>query len=69
MARCSGNLLPPPPPTEKATARQDQAREASTGDRSRHGSYGTCGVYQDRRGEMSSGAVAHDVKNLGDIER
>jgi hypothetical protein len=27
-ARCSGNLLPPSAPTEKATARQDQAREA-----------------------------------------
>jgi hypothetical protein len=29
---CSGRLLPPPPPAEKATARQDQAGKASTGD-------------------------------------
>ena len=28
----SGDLLPPPPPGEKATARQDQAGKASTGD-------------------------------------
>jgi hypothetical protein len=28
----SGNLLPPSPPAEKATARQQQARQASTGD-------------------------------------
>src|SRR5438132_14414503 len=35
-ARCSGGLLPPPPPAEKATAREDQTRQASTGDRPRH---------------------------------
>jgi hypothetical protein len=28
----SGDLLPPSPPAEKATARQDQARKSSTGD-------------------------------------
>ena len=27
-----GNLLPPSPPAEKATASEDQARKASTGD-------------------------------------
>jgi hypothetical protein len=27
---CSGGLLPPSPPAEKATARQDQTWEAST---------------------------------------
>src|SRR6516162_7603382 len=32
-AGCSGAFLPPPsPPAEKATARQDQAGKASTGD-------------------------------------
>jgi hypothetical protein len=62
---CSGDLLPPSPPGEKTTARQDQAGQASTDDGARHGS---CGVYQDRSGEMSTGAVAHDMKNLGDIE-
>ena len=31
-ARSSGDLLPPSPPAEKATAREDQARKASTGD-------------------------------------
>jgi hypothetical protein len=29
---CSGDLLPPSPPAEKATARHDQAGQASTGD-------------------------------------
>src|SRR5262249_268854 len=29
---CSGDLFPPPPPAEKATAREDHARKASTGD-------------------------------------
>jgi hypothetical protein len=29
---CSGDLLPPSPPAEKATARQEQAGKASTGD-------------------------------------
>src|SRR5262249_48919109 len=29
---CSGDLLPPSPPAEKATARQDQARKSGTGD-------------------------------------
>jgi len=31
--------------------------------------YGSCGIDQDRPGEMGSGAVAHDMKNLGNIER
>ncbi len=31
-AACSGDLLPPSPPAEKATAREDQAGKASTGD-------------------------------------
>jgi hypothetical protein len=31
-AGCSGDLLPPSPPAEKATARQDQARQASPRD-------------------------------------
>jgi hypothetical protein len=31
-ARGSGALLPPSPPAEKASARQDQARKSSTGD-------------------------------------
>src|SRR5262249_23984918 len=66
QAGCLGDLLPPSRPAEKTTARQDQAGQASTDDRSRHRSYG---VYQDRPGEMSSGAVAHNMKNLGDIER
>jgi hypothetical protein len=29
---CSSSPLPPSPPAEKATGRQDQARQASTGD-------------------------------------
>jgi hypothetical protein len=32
----SGGLLPPSPPAEKATARQDQAGQASTGNGGRH---------------------------------
>jgi hypothetical protein len=32
MFRCSGDLLPPSPPAEKATASKDQARQVSTGD-------------------------------------
>src|SRR5262249_35864434 len=43
-----------------------KAGETSTDDQSRHGSYG---VYQDRSGEMSVGAVRHEMENLGDIER
>src|SRR5262249_25771614 len=31
-ASCSGDVLPPSPPAEKATARQDQAGKSSTGD-------------------------------------
>ena len=31
-----GWLLPPSPPAKKATTRQDQARQSSTGDRPRH---------------------------------
>src|ERR1700750_2654971 len=31
-AGCSGGLLPPSPPAEKASARQDKAGKASTGD-------------------------------------
>jgi len=31
-AGCSGAVLPPSPPAEKATARQDQAGKARTGD-------------------------------------
>jgi hypothetical protein len=37
----SGDFLSPSPPAEKTTARQDQAGQSGTGDRSRHGSYGT----------------------------
>ena len=36
MAR-SGDLLPPSPPSEKATARRDQTGKASTGDGTRNG--------------------------------
>src|SRR6516164_7284596 len=32
MARCSGNLLPPSPPAEKATASQDQPWKSRTDD-------------------------------------
>jgi hypothetical protein len=63
----SGAFLTPSPPGEKATARQDQTGQSSTDDRSRH-RHGACGVYQDRPGEMSSGAVAHEMKHLSDIE-
>jgi hypothetical protein len=49
----SGNFLTPSPPGEQATARQHQARGSSTGDRSWHGSYGSRGVYQDRRGWLT----------------
>jgi hypothetical protein len=34
--RCSGGFLPPSPSAEKATAREDQARKASTGDGTGH---------------------------------
>jgi len=34
-AGCSGGSLPPSPPAEKATARQDQAGQSSTNDGSR----------------------------------
>jgi hypothetical protein len=37
-AACSGGFPPPSPPAEKATARQDQSRQSSTGDGARHGS-------------------------------
>ena len=47
-------MTTPPPPAEKTAARQDQAWQPSTDDRSRHVSYG---VYQDRPGKMSSGAI------------
>ena len=33
---CSGDLLPPSPPGEKATARQDQARESGANNRAGH---------------------------------
>src|SRR5262249_60799164 len=36
--RCSGDLLPPSPPAEKATAGQDQAGKASTSDGARYDS-------------------------------
>jgi hypothetical protein len=36
VARVSGNLLPPSPPAEKATARQDKAGQAGTDDRAWH---------------------------------
>ena len=32
MARCLGDLLPPSPPGEKATARQDQAGQSGADD-------------------------------------
>jgi hypothetical protein len=32
LPQSSGDLLPPSPPAEKATARKDQAGKASTGD-------------------------------------
>jgi hypothetical protein len=35
-----GDLLPPSPPAEKATARQDQAGKASTSDGAGDGVYG-----------------------------
>jgi hypothetical protein len=37
--RYSGDLLPPSPPAEKATARQDQTGKSGTGDGTRY-SYG-----------------------------
>ena len=40
--RSSGALLPPSPPAEKATARQDRAGQASTGDGARDGN--RCGL-------------------------
>jgi hypothetical protein len=42
-AGCSGNLLPPSPPAEKTTARQDQAGQTSTGDRAGHWQIGNIG--------------------------
>ena len=39
-AGSSGDLLPPSPPAEKATARQDQAGQASTGDGAGNGREG-----------------------------
>src|ERR1700730_18377476 len=33
MFACSGDFLPPSPPAEKATTREDQAGQGSTGDR------------------------------------
>jgi hypothetical protein len=36
--RCSGDLLPSSPPAEQTTARQDQARQSSTGDGTGDGS-------------------------------
>ena len=36
LARCSGDLLPPSPPAEKATASKDQAGKASTSNGAGH---------------------------------
>jgi hypothetical protein len=36
MSGCSGDLLPPSPPAEQATARQDQSQQAAACNRSRH---------------------------------
>jgi hypothetical protein len=46
MARCSGDLLPPSPPAEQATASQDQAGQANTpalGTSNRHNACGYAG--------------------------
>src|SRR5262249_16007786 len=52
----SGGLLPPSPPAEKATARQDQARQSGTNDGTRHtnagnGSVRSCPEEQRRPGD------------------
>src|SRR5262245_58939736 len=65
-AKRLSDFLSPSPPAEKTTARQHQARKASTDDRPRHGSYG---VYQDRPGKVSVGSARDDVKYLSDVER
>src|SRR5262249_45681046 len=39
ISGCSGDLLPPSPPAEKPTARQDQAGKSSTGDGTGHNCY------------------------------
>jgi len=65
---CSGGLLPPSPPSEKATACGDQTGKSGTGDRSRH-RHGACGVYHDCARQVSLiHAIADDVKHFGDRE-
>jgi len=46
-AECSGDLLPPSPPAEKTTARQDQAGQASTSDGAGDG-----GCYRERSNRL-----------------
>jgi hypothetical protein len=71
-AASSGDLLPPSPPAEKATARQDQAGKASTGDGRGH-------VHRrwveqgrlDERADVSlrRTGVTREREHLGDLER
>src|SRR5215813_13494423 len=57
ILRSSGYLPPPSPPTEKATARQDQAGKSSTGDGAGDGDVA---FNQDQAGKSSTGDGAGD---------
>jgi hypothetical protein len=46
-SRCSGDLLPPSPPAEKSTAREDQAGQASTDDGGGDGGWHLLAVRED----------------------
>jgi hypothetical protein len=58
--RCSGDLFPPSPPAEKASARGDQARQSGTDDGTRHrnagnGSVRSCPEEKRRAGDCGRG--------------
>ncbi len=78
--RWSGDLLLPPPPTEKATTRQDNAGQASTSDRTRYrhrswrprnpdGSGHDCRTDIALRRERKSPAILREVEDFSDRER
>src|SRR4029450_9193271 len=53
VASSSGDFLPPSPPAEKPTARQDQAGKSSTGD----GTGDWCGIGSDDARKVARGRI------------
>jgi hypothetical protein len=56
-SHCSGNLLPPSPPAQKTTTRQDQSGKACTGD----GAWNTNGIITCAGIISCAGIVVHSV--------